>query len=254
MTKIDMCAPVGFGGASSAVKIISDKRDGDGAGRSTGTIIGSNCVLTCAHSVVKKDGSVIPSNDVYVCFPNRSKDANGRVVDEWRSGNCRVLKFPDYDAAGEGFRYDLAIIRFNDRILRVGDDPKHCQQPHIHTVNARRLPVVTPQQFRTASDPSNARVEGFGSDPHNLTSLDCRFWKNFQSGTFYNKTTLNHTGQTQGGDSGGALVLVGLDCGPVQVGVHSIGQGAAGYDPERGSVAARLDLPDVQDWIKEHCC
>ena len=253
MTNIDMTTPVDFSGVPYAARIITDKRDGRGPKRSTGTIISSHCVLTCAHSVVRVDGTVISANDVHVCFPNKTYNAHGREVNEWRSGNCTIVKRDDYDFSHIGFRYDLAIIRFRQHILQVGDDP--ALQTHIHKINARSLVVVTPEQFLAMSDPSDGKVVGFGHNENTLRSLNCQLYEKVyvDNSCFYNSTTLAHNAPTQGGDSGGALV-VESEFGPLQVGVHSQGRRDAGYDPDLGfSVAARIALREVHDWIKKNC-
>lgn len=250
MTNVDMTIPVNFSDVSYAVKIVADKRNGEGSRRSTGTIISSHCVLTCSHSLVKSDGTVIPVNDVHVCFPNKSRDADGREVNEWRSGNCTIVKHDDYDFSEIGFRCDLAIIRFSQQILQVGDDP--ALQPRIHEINTRSLDVVTPEQFQAMSDPSNATVVGFGHNENTLRSLDCQLYKKVkvENSHFYNSTTLAHNAPTQRGDSGGPLVIES-DSGPLQVGVHSLGRRDAGYDSDLGfSVAAAL--PQVHAWIKKN--
>ena len=207
----------------------------------TGSIIGAHHILTAAHCVVKKDGSVVQTQDTFVNVYGEQKERTGPDIE-------RICRHPDYkyskeDGMVDGFRNDIAIIELNDPLPR----------PHV-----KCLPLREEQGYR---DGTAVTQLGFGGDigVKNAGFRECvgNFLRYSSPDTdFYNETTLATRTKTCGGDSGGPVLIARTDVDTssiskwAQIGVHSQGGDECAALESMG-VCSRTARKEIFDWISK---
>ena len=137
---------------------------------STGSVVGSNTVLTAAHCVVEDSLAAngkyrhlkeYDPNRVEICFSN-VVPVDGSMRNEWRGASdiARIVKYPQYNSGTFnphhiGYLFDLAAIQFKTRI------------------NAPQIEPATSNDFRAMLDGSRGRLFGFSQNTRATRSLPC---------------------------------------------------------------------------------
>lgn len=211
---------------------------GRGGGVSSGTAVSRRHVLTAAHCVTEHDWSPLSKDNVKISL----------VTGEQRAGEdlCSVA-VPDetgvrYDASGDGFRCDVALLEC-------------AQDLQVPTVD-----LIDIKEERTYGSGTAVILCGFGSwdgaqegHEHLYESVGCfgRIHK-VEDTDYYHSRVLATNADSRPGDSGGPL-LVAKENRYVQIGVNSQNHLLEGKY-RRGAVlglgvSTRICDARIHDWI-----